>query len=198
MLGEDAPSQLPQQIASTQASIAHHQDRLEAATGDRKIGTTFATSGYKICDSRKCHLDWGLIELLPGRDGLNKIPESSSTVTSSVEVTELDSKISKHGRTTELTQGRVNPAESYVRFEGTQFETISMETLVVSSSRMVPFSAEGDSGSWVLDNAGSLVGMLWGGFTSREGTFVTPITAITENIARQTGYSVRLPGGAQL
>ena len=65
------------------------------------------------------------------------------------------------------------------------------------SSGASGFSEAGDSGAWVIDEgSGELIGMLWGGLTSREGAFVTPIKVIMEDIASSLGYKVQLLGSS--
>lgn len=54
--------------------------------------------------------------------------------------------------------------------------------LILAKPRDMEFSDRGDSGAWVLSRNRDLIGMLWGGFTSRDGGFMTPIKAITDDI----------------
>jgi len=55
----------------------------------------------------------------------------------------------------------------------------------------------GDSGSWILDNEGDLVGLLFAGTGAeyKSRSLVMPIETIIQDIEDQTGYTVRLPGG---
>ena len=103
-------------------------------------------------------------------------------------------KVRKFGRTTDITEGYINPVDSFIRFKGTAFEMVSKEKMIYGIAGK-PFTLAGDSGAWVVDVFGGLIGMVWGGFTSHEGSFLTPISLITEDITKQTGYSVRLPSG---
>lgn len=55
------------------------------------------------------------------------------------------------------------------------------------------FSETGDSGSFVVSRMlKELIGILWGGLTSREATFVTPMEAVRQDIVEITGYKSRL------
>ena len=101
----------------------------------------------------------------------------------------------KHGRSTATTSGRRNASDSYVRFENTEQALKSTEMIVVSDNLALGFTEPGDYGAWVIDDVGNLIGMAWGGFTSREGTFVTPIEALADDILGKTGLRMRLPGG---
>ena len=81
---------------------------------------------------------------------------------------------------------------NYVQFPGSQFALESREIVVLSEERTKLFSEGVDSGAWVLNSTSGLMGMLRGRLTFREGTFVTPINFITDDIKSQTGYAVRL------
>ena len=104
------------------------------------------------------------------------------------------SRVRKFGRTTGCTEGYINPVDSFVRFKGTALDMVSQEKMICGTAGKA-FTSAGDSGAWVIDRLGGLIGMVWGGFTSHEGTFLTPMNLITEDITEQTGYSVRLPSG---
>ena len=103
-------------------------------------------------------------------------------------------KVRKFGRTTGITEGCINPVDSFVRFKGTPFEMVCKEKMICGIAGK-SFTSAGDSGAWVVDELGGLIGMVWGGFARDEGTFFTPIKLIIEDITKQTGYSVRLPLG---
>ncbi|KAA6412264.1 MAG: hypothetical protein FRX48_04416 [Lasallia pustulata] len=195
MLGNEAHPKLFQQVDRLKERITYHEERLQAAEVNREIGKVMFSSGYKVSGDYGCVLDWGLIELYPTRTGCNLLPDRSATVTYSIDAVELHGRAEKFGRTTGHTGGVINPVDSYVRFPGSQFALETREIVVLSETRTKVFSEGGDSGAWVLDSVGALMGMTWGGFTCRQGTFVTPIKAITDDIRSQTGHNVRLPDG---
>ena len=53
------------------------------------------------------------------------------------------------------------------------------------------FSQSGDSGSWVFDRIGSLVGMIWGSSAS-SATYFTPIGLVVADIEERTRMKVEL------
>ena len=55
------------------------------------------------------------------------------------------------------------------------------------------FAEEGDSGAFVLNRGGQLVGILVGGNKAAGQAYVTPIKAVIDDISAQTGYDVCLP-----
>jgi len=55
------------------------------------------------------------------------------------------------------------------------------------------FSDEGDSGAFVLNRDGQLVGILVGGNKATGQAYVTSIQAVIDDIRAQTGYDVCLP-----
>ncbi|KAL2683254.1 hypothetical protein Neosp_007722 [[Neocosmospora] mangrovei] len=82
--------------------------------------------------------------------------------------------VTKRGRTTDLTAGIANGAPSVVNEDGDWQMTF---TIVASPRTEQFFSADGDSGSWIMDRTGQLVGMMWGGrkrFLSTAGDMVVP------------------------
>ena len=108
------------------------------------------------------------------------------------EALESGEQFIKYGRSTGKTKGVISPCMSFVRFPDTDYALASTE-MVVMSRGSSSFSEAGDTGAWVLeDESADLVGMLWGGLTSREGTFVTPIKVILDDIASSLGCTVEL------
>ena len=106
----------------------------------------------------------------------------------------------KLGRTTDCTAGWYNGIKEY-HFEnwanpnrdGTFNKIVGMNPLVVSSHQS-PFSNKGDSGSFVLDEKGKLVGIVIGGDAASNHTSFTLIGDIFNDIIHLTGAkSVRLP-----
>lgn len=109
------------------------------------------------------------------------------------EASEVGEDVVKLGRSTGQTLGRVNPTESYIHFPGTSYGQFSQEMVIVGT--VENFSERGDSGSFVVSRMlKELIGILWGGLTSREATFVTPMEAIRQDIVEITGYKAGLLG----
>ena len=95
----------------------------------------------------------------------------------------------KHGRTTGLTVGRTTTFVSYTRKYASHNDTaVSKELTIIPFCRSSgPFSAQGDSGSVVVDGAGRVAGILTcgGGATdSTDITYVTPISFVMDVIHR--------------
>lgn len=122
-----------------------------------------------------------------------KMPDGTSVMSREFEASEVGEDVVKFGRSTGQTLGKVNPTESYIHFQGTSYEHSSQEMVIVGSAEN--FSERGDSGSFVIsETLNELIGILWGGLTSREATFVTSMEAIRKDIVEITGYETRLLG----
>ena len=122
-----------------------------------------------------------------------KMPDGTSVMSREFEASEVGEDVVKLGRSTGQTLGRVNPTESYIHFLGTSYEQFSQEMVIVGT--VENFSETGDSGSFVVSRMlKELIGILWGGLTSREATFVTPMEAVRQDIVDITGYKARLLG----
>lgn len=84
----------------------------------------------------------------------------------------------KDGNSTDLTVGRATGMESFVRDDDTEEESI--EIAIYNYDKSGGFSAQGDSGSLIVDGLGRMVGLLHAG-TSKGGvewadvTYATPI-----------------------
>jgi hypothetical protein len=174
--------------------------RLESAKlADRTIGTVCQTSGLGVSQSHGCVLDWGLVRLHPNYDGRNlyvatrmlgQVPQNVR----GFGMTSQGLMVIKTGDESGLVEGEVSPAEVFIRFEGPSREQVTLEQ-VVYGLRGRYFSDHGDSGAFVLDpERETLIGILWGGLKDVKSTaYITPITAIMEDIKSRTGYDVGLP-----
>lgn len=121
------------------------------------------------------------------------MPNGAQVVSRELEAFEVGEEVVKLGRSTGETLGRVNPAESYVHFPDTSYEQFSRELVVAGTARR--FSETGDSGSFVISPLSKeLIGIVWGGLTTREATFVTPIESVKQDILEITGCKARLLG----
>ncbi|CZR54025.1 uncharacterized protein PAC_03908 [Phialocephala subalpina] len=92
----------------------------------------------------------------------------------------------KFGRSTHHTCGVVNDVTSiYNSKEG----LVSDEWLIIDKTQNGDdaFSKSGDSGSFVWDSDGFVVGLLWGGKEQVFGTYVTPIETLFEDIKNVCG-----------
>lgn len=114
------------------------------------------------------------------------------------EASESIGQFVKYGRSTGKTRGVLSPCMSFVRFPDSGYALSSTE-MVIMSTGSSSFSEAGDSGAWVFeDGSAELVGMIWGGLTTREGSFVTPIKVILDDIASSLGCQVKLLGASMV
>ncbi|KMP02047.1 hypothetical protein CIHG_05396 [Coccidioides immitis H538.4] len=182
-------------LSYTRRMAAVYRQKLASAKdADRNIGNLFAASGYQVSESG-CLLDWALIDLNPGRIGVNRCREGF--VQSVAPGFDSGSRVVKIGRSSDYTVGYLNGVESYLTFRNTQLEVTLAEWAVVAASTH-PFCARGDSGSFVLNDADDLIGLLWGvretGISHRlDAGYITPFREVAKHIQEVTGYQVRLP-----
>ncbi|RSL46163.1 hypothetical protein CEP53_010441 [Fusarium sp. AF-6] len=149
------------------------RDHMRSA--NRLISTVWASSGLERRPRRQGRLpplveDWALIKLFrndgqqfQNRFGANLLrPRFRGH--SFTGVRELPSAariaVTKRGSTTDLTVGTTNGAPSVIHEDGYLQSTF---TIVATPHTTQFFSASGDSGSWIMDRTGQLVGMMWGG-----------------------------------
>ncbi|KAH9869059.1 hypothetical protein J1614_008136 [Plenodomus biglobosus] len=146
-----------------------------SASADRFIGATWASSGvtaWKIGDN-KVEQDWALIKLYQddGQKFANTIDNVLLPLPSQGQFRAvkpwpraLAVDVCKRGRTTNYTAGRTNGARSCLNTEAGSVIAYSAIALPHSSNPF--FSRGGDSGSWLMDKAGQLVGMILSGDTT--------------------------------
>jgi len=99
----------------------------------------------------------------------------------------------KKGCMTGLSNGFYNGIEPTVAIElpNGELRTTTEHTLISPASSDTTFSKPGDSGSWILNASGDLVGMLWGG--SNNVGYFTPIGLVLNDVETRTGWKVQLP-----
>lgn len=111
---------------------------------------------------------------------------------------ELDPKLvgrlHKTGRTTQLTTGEYGGVvQAMIARElgphGQLQTKITYEhtVVVVDTYSASPFSEPGDSGSFVYDRGGGVIGLLLGGWERKNSTYFTPIENIFDDIKDVTG-----------
>lgn len=93
----------------------------------------------------------------------------------------------KRGRTTNLTTGRINNVDSFVRYYWNDGSSdISMELAALGyDSKFKAFSEPGDSGAVVVDGKGGIAGIITGGSgltTTFDVTYVTPVEFIYQQL----------------
>lgn len=101
---------------------------------------------------------------------------------------------SKFGRTTGFTNGQWSFIESHVTWPDSPH--VTTEHVFCSTDGFATrFSSPGDSGAWVFDPKGHLAGMIIGGHMQNPWSYVTPISAIFEDIETRLGCKVTLVDG---
>ncbi|KPM35922.1 hypothetical protein AK830_g10648 [Neonectria ditissima] len=173
---EGEPSLSQEEIAQLTERIG--EIKAHASSAERLIGTVWASSGIgpqKWIEEGSPPLreDWALIKLFRGNGQVFENTFSANLlrpgfpedrfhrVRDLLRPARID--VTKRGRTTDLTVGKVNGAESVFRELGHEKRAFS---IIATSTSGQLFSAFGDSGSWIMDRTGQLVGMMWGGRTS--------------------------------
>ncbi|KAJ3774683.1 hypothetical protein FB446DRAFT_843788 [Lentinula raphanica] len=102
----------------------------------------------------------------------------------------------KHSLTTGTTIGRITGMDSFARNNnGYGIKEVSMEIAVLpygNTNTNGPFSAQGDSGSIVLDRKGRIVGMVNGGagtINRTDVTYLTPYSYLDQEIKKHSRNS---------
>ncbi len=104
----------------------------------------------------------------------------------------------KVGRTTGLTVGAIERISSYVkvtRQSNSKQKAPMRTTLEIYAVRGLYdtlFNKAGDSGAWILDPLGDLVGLLWGGCEKSGHGYFTPIRLVIDDIEKFTGKKVEI------
>lgn len=97
----------------------------------------------------------------------------------------------KRGCVTGATTGRINEVTLNSCVEGWPSD-VANQTYVIESSESGPMAAEGDSGAWLVDEEGKLLGIVHGGDRGRGVCYVIPIHDVFEDIKHMTGFAVDL------
>lgn len=146
-------------------------------------------------------LDWAICAVKSGRGARNSCPRPRTDqvvpkFNDKIRVTDLYERsgdiqslsaleVTKMGRTTGYTTGKINGVMSSVSFTNHTYRTTE---LCVVGDRGVPFADEGDSGAWVLNEHDSVIGMVFAGdVPNRICTYITPITYLFDSIEKVTG-----------
>lgn len=103
----------------------------------------------------------------------------------------MGTTVFKYGRTTGPTFGEISLSRGDVRHEGTP-EFLTEQTIVGHPKHFKYFSQAGDSGAWVLNMEGNVVGMITSGNEATKISYYTPISTIIGDIERVTGRKVTL------
>lgn len=195
--------------------IAREQaERNQIASSDRHIGHVVASSGHRtvVKNGLAWGMDWALIELSDRRLVENRITRTSSKDDIhglrgqeiecwSKERLRADAEVTKRGRTTGWTDGRVNAIRSDINIMKKEnkkgFNLFGREIaawLVLTTTEAGKFCSLGDSGALVLDSStGSIVGLLFGSEIATGFGYVLPFDLVVEDIESVTGGKVIVP-----
>jgi hypothetical protein len=97
----------------------------------------------------------------------------------------------KSGRTTLATSGEY----SHIKHDLTMPEVgMTSEVIIVGSPKGRAFSDKGDSGAAVWEaESGDMVGLVWGGNSYTNVSYVTPISEILDDVRKQSeGWELEL------
>lgn len=169
------------------------------------IGTICAFSGTRI--SQNHHLDWALVELAGARNRLDHINMIRETLSfnqvkmppTSTETLRPGSAVYK-AKYPDLTGGHVSYTKSYVRYKNEESGGVNVaaEWAVIPARKHRQFSEPKDCGVWVVDRVdNTVVGVIYASNIATGVAYVTPIYELFEDIEKDTGFTVRLPKGAE-
>jgi hypothetical protein len=102
----------------------------------------------------------------------------------------IDDNVIKSGYSSGTTYGRVSHIKHDCNVPGNSLPT---SEYVVVGNKGRPFAFRGDSGAFVLNGHGKLVGLLIAGQEELGTAYVTPITEVAQDILDVTGHGVTLP-----
>lgn len=143
--------------------------------------------------------DWALFKVIASRQAQNKVPILESykgrfqeEIKSIADPTE-GSVVYKYGRTSGGKQGRINGVKADVSFDG---QEPTAEWCVPSGYLGNFFALEGDSGSWVINKFGAVIGHVFAGsknqFDIYPLIYITPLKFILERIYSTLNLKVHL------
>lgn len=155
--------------------------KIGSSPAQRAIGFVWASSGERTSDdinfSIKIIQDWAIVRLLPGirsghepqdtfptnpwRPDLDRLtPQSFKRVRPWTQPAFQQStplRVCRRGRTTDMTVGLVNGVMGVSKDkQGLNVRTFDITSPATSNGR---FTMQGDSGSWIMDKEGQLVGL---------------------------------------
>lgn len=195
-----------------QATLGLCQD---LSSMNRDLGAVVVASGKRVGDYGG-RLDWGLFqvradpfprnhpvadsEILPGYSGTDNYAVSSQDIIEEFADICANGFVVKRGRTTNATCGVVNGTTTSIDWTASSAAAIetTKEWEITSTRHGKPdiFSLGGDSGAWVTDSFGRLVGVIMGGNNAadRISSLIMPIKEVLKDITRMTnGGEARLP-----
>lgn len=189
------------------AILTQHLQNACRISGNPPIGQVIAASGIRLNSNRR-RMDWALIQV-PGTKSRNNPPPrtglrlddraafpkygqesymiTADSIIRQFGVMKKDSWVVKNGRTTAVTSGKVNSMTRTIQWDSSFLLKESEEVEVIGLTDV--FAHYGDSGSFVCDETGALVGLLFAMDLSAGeygGGFVTLIMEIQADVKVMT------------
>ncbi|KAL1983245.1 hypothetical protein VTN96DRAFT_343 [Rasamsonia emersonii] len=180
---------------------------------NRDAGFVTASSGTRkvSVNGRSWPLDWALISLYTQRPMTNTIVDvphnSLMTWYEGIEINEWSAsnslmglQVSKKGRTTGWTDGTVNAIKTDLRLTTEEQhpkvnvygKPISAWAIPTSSKATTAFASRGDSGSFIVEISGKIIGLLFG--ASYDGTaYFIPFNVVVADIEKVTRAKIINP-----
>ena len=193
-------------------SLETSLESIHCAINNPVIGRVAAASGNRL-NARRRRMDWALFRFYEGSAGQNrpvpqsalreteffdglaylKYPLTSDSVIDKLGTLKVDDWITKMGRTTGPSTGVVNSLDRVVNWKAQKVQSVEVEVFGLASA----FADPGDSGSFVTNARGELVGLLFGRDShsnNHDSGFITPIQELLNDVLMRTGGTVSLPG----
>jgi len=101
----------------------------------------------------------------------------------------LDDDLILYDKVSEMTCERLSAIKSSIQWP--ERKGVTTECVVTAQDGLA-FALLGDSGSFVLNQTGALVGLLIAGVDGRGTGYVTPIQEIWEDVRTRTGHEIEL------
>ena len=191
-------------LRETKDAIDIQQQGLETRKAmNRTVGTVFASSGLRtvtwqslsryffISPKKELNMDWALIELNGARPATNSSQLHPSSDINGDDAIAADSTyVQKVGRITGHTLGQIDGYAS-VSLNDVR-ETYEMKAVKKPGAGGSSFVAHGDSGAWILDMSGNVLGMIIGGDTTGCTAFYTPIDMMLHDMEKRTGLGLEV------
>lgn len=186
-----------------QANEARERELNEIRLFNPNIGTVVATSGLgnrSLSSGVESHLnliDWALIHIKNGRKTFNYIAETAPASTPSwkpeslfvlrrAPISNSQDIVVKKGRTTGATSGILDGlVPAALRIPGFPVSVHRRGWVIVSKD--MPFAENGDSGAWVLNMSGQVVGMIFAGDKADGTALIAPMDLIVKDIEDKLG-----------
>ncbi|KDB23805.1 hypothetical protein H109_04305 [Trichophyton interdigitale MR816] len=188
---------------SRQTIEAGERELNEIRSFNPNIGTVVATSSlrnislHSTVESHLNLMDWALVHIKNGRKSFNYIAETAPVATplwkpgnnlaiSGAPIPKSQDLVVKKGRTTGATSGILDGlVPAALRISSFPVGVHRRGWVVVNKD--MHFAKNGDSGAWVLNMSGQVVGMVFAGDKADGTALIAPMDLIVEDIEDKVG-----------